>query len=289
MRASGGAAVLCPRLRSLLLPVSSGKNMSREPNALVVRAMPHHDLHQALLQPDDSNGFVMEMDPTTRIRHVLRPVLRQLARMHAVGAAHRDLKPANVVLGPEGGGVLIDFGHFLPDATSPCRSCSLFTGTVWYRAPELLFGRCGSEAPFGAIDWLAADVWSCGLLLAIAACPWYIFMSDSEHHCVAYHARYLGVPVPIEYESVLRSFPVPDDAQQFSLLLEHVEYEVGPDLVHLLRGMLELDPRKRITAEEAISHKFWQSSDPVLPLPGDSNRRLPVPNERDVRAAVLTI
>lgn len=85
-----------------------------------------------------------------------RELLGALAHIHAAGIVHRDVKPGNVLIAPQGGAKLIDFGIALPkDATSLTRA-GLLLGTARYIAPEVMAGRPATER---------SDLYSCGVLL----------------------------------------------------------------------------------------------------------------------------
>jgi len=66
-----------------------------------------------------------------------------LAHAHAQGILHRDLKPANVLMRPETGSCLTDFGlaRDLEDAHERLTQTGVFFGTPGYWAPEQARGR----------------------------------------------------------------------------------------------------------------------------------------------------
>ena len=85
-----------------------------------------------------------------------RELLGALAHIHGAGILHRDVKPQNVLLGPDGGAKLIDFGIALPrDATALTRTGNLL-GTARYVAPEVMSGGPATEQ---------SDLYSCGVVL----------------------------------------------------------------------------------------------------------------------------
>lgn len=83
-----------------------------------------------------------------------------LTAIHRAGVVHRDLKPSNVVMTPDGGPVLIDFGLAQGESDPRLTSTGLVAGTPGYLAPELLDG----DAPTEAADW-----WGWAALLVFAA------------------------------------------------------------------------------------------------------------------------
>ncbi len=80
-----------------------------------------------------------------RIRRALLDVLEGLAAAHAAGVIHRDLKLANVIVDPEGGARILDFG--VATLLDPLRDsdASGVVGTPEYMAPEQLSG----DGPIG--------------------------------------------------------------------------------------------------------------------------------------------
>jgi hypothetical protein len=86
--------------------------------------------------------------------------LQALASLHSLGFAHRDLKPANILISPEKGFYLVDFG-FARDTADGERSVALTAkGTPAYMAPEIW--RHG-----GNVELMRADVFSAGKVLRL--------------------------------------------------------------------------------------------------------------------------
>ena len=88
----------------------------------------------------------------------MQQFLRGLEHCHSRGILHRDLKGSNILLDNDGILKIGDFGlaaRFEPGQKEPLTSRVV---TLWYRAPELLFGATS----YG----VAIDMWSAGCILA---------------------------------------------------------------------------------------------------------------------------
>jgi serine/threonine protein kinase len=83
--------------------------------------------------------------------------IRALAQLHSLGYAHRDLKPANVIITPENGVYLVDFGLSKPISDGKTLSGAI-KGTPAYMAPELWLA--GTE-----VNYLCTDVYAAGRIL----------------------------------------------------------------------------------------------------------------------------
>lgn len=70
-------------------------------------------------------------------------VLEGLAALHAAGIVHRDVKPGNVLLGPDGGARIVDFGlaRSLESDETRLTETDTALGTADYMAPEQALGH----------------------------------------------------------------------------------------------------------------------------------------------------
>jgi serine/threonine-protein kinase len=83
-------------------------------------------------------------------------VAEAVAAAHAAGILHRDIKPANVILRPDGGVKVLDFGVARTVQETTITNPAFAVGTVSYMAPERVLGRSGDER---------TDIYGIGCLL----------------------------------------------------------------------------------------------------------------------------
>jgi predicted Ser/Thr protein kinase len=94
-----------------------------------------------------------------RARAIAVEIAGALAAAHEAGVIHRDLKPENVLIKPDGGVKVVDFGIAQiegPEATRLTRAGSML-GTPAYMAPEQLLGE--------TVDG-RADIYAWGIVLS---------------------------------------------------------------------------------------------------------------------------
>jgi tetratricopeptide (TPR) repeat protein len=85
-----------------------------------------------LEQSRDFKAGLAGLELSEQIERVIQ-MLRALDYLHRRGVIHRDLKPANVLITPEGGVRVLDFGLSIRDEDHSATS-----GTLAYLAPEIL-------------------------------------------------------------------------------------------------------------------------------------------------------
>jgi serine/threonine-protein kinase len=124
---------------------------------LVLEYVEGETLRERLERERDLRG-VARLPVATAVR-VAIAIAEAVAYLHAHGVIHRDLKPENVMLTPEGGVKLMDFGIALDRSARRVTwgaGLSQVTGTPDYMAPEQIQGKRGDER---------ADIYSIGVIL----------------------------------------------------------------------------------------------------------------------------
>lgn len=138
--------------------------------------------------------------------------MKALQHCHAQNIIHRDIKPENIMFGADGEVRLVDFGFAL--VVNAKKGEHERCGTPHYIAPEVLGGDYNRQC----------DVWSLGVSL------FQILTGD----------------VPFTGDSPREVF------QKIRAGNPEMPANLTPDCQDLLRKMLVVDPKKRITVLEAI-------------------------------------
>lgn len=176
-------------------------------------------------------------------------LLAGLYFMHTHRVIHRDIKPDNILLDLQGHLKICDFGlaRFF---TVPLRNFTEGVVTLWYRPPEILLHNDFYE--------VSIDIWSTGCVMAEMARGSPLFKGDSEIDMIHKIFDLFGTPSPeivncfhdLKYEVVNNLNYKPHN-------LSDLVQSDDADFIDLLSKMLCLDPRKRITAKEALQHSYF--------------------------------
>jgi hypothetical protein len=133
---------------------------------------------------------------------------------HAAGVLHRDLKPANLMITRQGRAVLTDFGIASVAGDPSLTRTGMVIGTPGYLAPERIRGEPATPA---------ADLWSLGATLYMAACG---------------HGPFEG------YDGAI--------ATMYKIATEDpAELPVDGPLRHIVGALIARDPSRRPDAAEA--------------------------------------
>jgi len=156
---------------------------------------------------------------------LMKQVFSAINYCHSNDVMHRDLKPENLLYAdpsPLSALKVIDWGF-----AAKCGKNHKFTsvvGTPYYVAPEVLFGNYDKQC----------DLWSAGVILYILLCGYPPF-----------HGK--------DNKEILRKVKI----GEFSFDPRHWKH-VSDHAKELVKRLLTYDPRKRISAIEALQHPWVQ-------------------------------
>ena len=175
---------------------------------------------------------------------------------------HRDIKGNNLLIAADGTVKLADFG-LARGFADPGRRMTSNVITRFYRPPELLYG-CYHYA--GGVD-----IWSVGCVIAELAIRGFFLASDTDIGQLATICDHFGTPTEETWPGVssLRYYVGP--AQQPGINKGSTAAKMGKptswwratfpllgdDGIDLVRGMLNMDPKKRLSAKQCLEHRYW--------------------------------
>jgi len=177
-------------------------------------------------------------------------MLSSLKYIHSKSIAHRDIKPQNILVNTKNNKIkLCDFGSakkIEQGQKSIAYICSRF-----YRAPELIFGSTDYTCQI--------DVWSMGCVIAELVLGRPMFPGATTSDQLVEIIRILGTPTKDDICSMnphFKDHKFPDiKSIPFEKILKN---RIIPEhFIDLISKLLIYNPNKRLTAEKALEHQYF--------------------------------
>jgi len=156
-------------------------------------------------------------------KNLIQQLLQGVDYMHKNGVVHRDLKPENLLCVDETKIKIADFGMSKDVQMGALQTT---VGTPSYIAPEVLTG--------GIYD-SECDIWSVGVLSYVLLCGYTPFYGENQKQL---------------FDRILKA-----DVEFFSPEWDEVSQEARD----FVKNLLQREPTKRPTAEEALQHPWFQA------------------------------
>eukprot|EP00742_Colponemidia_sp_Colp-10_P002204 GILJ01002356.1.p1 GENE.GILJ01002356.1~~GILJ01002356.1.p1 ORF type:complete len:371 (-),score=65.01 GILJ01002356.1:264-1340(-) len=230
-------------------------------------------------------------------QYIVYQLLKSLKFMHTAEMLHRDMKPSNILLNSECHVKVADFG-LARSVAAPEHDMGSnpvltdYVATRWYRAPEILLGSTKYTK--------GVDMWSLGCILGELLGGKPIFPGTSTMNQLDRIMEVTGRPTPQDIEAIrspfaatmLESLP-PAKPKALAELFP----SASSDALDLLRCLLQFNPNKRITAEEALRHPYVSqfhnaddepACDHVIRIPIDDNVKYSIQDYRENLYAEIT-
>lgn len=184
---------------------------------------------------------------------IFRQLLLALHHMHSCGYLHRDIKPENILLlSPNLRELHIkvaDLGLATCIFENRTRPRTTYISTRWYRSPEILL-RMGDYS-------FPSDMWAVGALMAeLISHGTPLLPGKDERDQLARVFTLRGHPEVTGWKNGVtalksRSIRFP---KTMPIVLKSILRGVSAPIVQLIEDLLEIDPKKRPTAKEALSY-----------------------------------
>ncbi|KAM9457088.1 serine/threonine-protein kinase BRSK1 isoform 1-T1 [Clarias gariepinus] len=152
-------------------------------------------------------------------RKFFRQIISALDFCHSHSICHRDLKPENLLLDEKNNIRVADFGMASLQVGDSLLETSC--GSPHYACPEVIRGE--------KYDGRRADVWSCGVIL---------------------FALLVGA-LPFDHDNLRQLL------EKVKSGVFHMPHFIPPECQALLRGMIEVNPEKRLTLEAIQKHPWY--------------------------------
>ena len=201
------------------------------------------DLHRYM----ETQGFALS---EAEIISFIHQLLLALEYIHSSHIIHRDVKPQNLLVNKKKELKLADFG-LARSTFIPVGTLSTEVVTLWYRPPEILAG----VQDYG----FAVDIWSAGCVLVEMITGNPLFPCQTSDDLTAAVCRVFGVQRVSDVFPQLAASPAITDELRHAAPVGLKALLAGCDsqLLDLAEKLLDVDPKTRISAADAVKHPVF--------------------------------
>ncbi|XP_060535974.1 casein kinase II subunit alpha-like isoform X2 [Cylas formicarius] len=242
----------------ILDALKNGPNIIR---MFCVVGMPSVDLTALVFEQLPNNEDFKNVYLTLSVedtRYYLYEILKALDFCHSSGIMHRDVKPHNVVIDGKNKMVrLIDWG--LAEFYHPAQEYNVRVASRYFKGPELL-------VDYNFYDY-SLDMWSFGCMFAAMMFRKEPFFHGNDNYDQL--VKIVKVLGTLELNSYLKKYNISIDNSFRQMIGTHTkkswqkfvttenEYLVDKNGLDLLDSLLKIDHMERITARDAMQHKYF--------------------------------
>ena len=193
------------------------------------------------------------------IKSFVYQMCKAISYMHKINMIHRDIKPENLLIDEDLNLKICDFGFArkvkLNNSNNNINEMTDYVATRWYRSPELLLS--------GGIYGPGADYWAVGCIMGELADGNPMFPGDNETDQINCIIKLLG-NLPDKLVDMFYNNRIYDGKELIHVskpetLERRYNEKLGPTAIDFLKGLLELDPAKRLNDETVFKHKYFSS------------------------------
>ena len=195
--------------------------------------------------------------PPKLIKSFVYQMCKALDYMHKNNMIHRDIKPENLLIDENLNLKLCDFGFArkvkLNLKNNNITEMTDYVATRWYRSPELLLS--------GGIYGPDVDYWAVGCIMGELADGNPMFPGENETDQINCIIKVLG-NLPNELVTMFYKNPIYDGKKLLEVsrpesLERKYMGKLGPTAIDFMKGLLQLDPKKRLNGETVFKHKYF--------------------------------